>query len=198
MVYIFIGSTLVLTFFLIRNAVAESHYQSLQKDALYVSKDTRKAYQIRRIVFGIILAFFLAVLLIVIFDGRALRSARTIEEQAMTLIPPLCLSIGCILFTAVPHTPGKWIVLPEGIYIFNYDTIIFWKEIIGAKLLAQKKNTYITVTLVKGEGESLKQTNYPLLVSNEKATDIFHMIRDFVELEDKLRNQKRIKEQLQA
>lgn len=183
MIYLYILSTLLIAFFLIRNFVSESHFKARSKGALLVFTDERPIHRWSRIVFGVLLVLMLIILLVYLFTQKQL--------EVLYLSILICLCLCFALFSIVPYSSGRWLIEAEGIYIYNQDRFVPWAELIACRLQGQGKKTYLQLDLLKTESDRLKRGTYLLMIPADKARDTADMIRDFIVLEDKARAKRR-------
>lgn len=187
MIWFYISGTLLLTFFLLKNIHSTGEYKKYSKQALFVFDDTTKLHKASKIFF--IICFFIAlIMLLVSFFFLKVR-------EPDTLMINICLIIGCFLFGFFPFTPGRWVLAKEGIYVYNYNIFIPWGQMIGNQIIARKRKTFLMLSLKQLDGEHLKRTMYPLLIPSHQATDVSHMIRDFINLLEKKKYRKQLNEE---
>ena len=95
------------------------------------------------------------------------------------------------MMSLFPYSPARFIILEEGIFIYNYNTLVLWKELIQVKAQAGGRKSYLILTRSKQDSESLKQVRYSILVPASKLGQVQQMIREFINVEEKARLQSR-------
>ncbi len=183
MIYLYILSTLLIAFFLIRNCVSQGHYKARSSQALLVFDDTRRFHKISRIVFSVLFVLMIVILVVYLLTNPQL------DILHLSII--VCLILCFALFGFVPYTPGRWTVQEDGIYIYNQDRFIPYSELIACRLTGEGKKTYLQLDLLKTESDRLKKGTYLVMIPPEKARDTADMIREFIVLEDKARAKRR-------
>ena len=183
MIYLYILSTLLIAFFLIRNCVSQGHYKARSSQALLVFDDTRRFHKISRIVFSVLFVLMIVILVVYLLTNPQL------DILHLSII--VCLILCFALFGFVPYTPGRWTVQEDGIYIYNQDRLIPYSELIACRLTGEGKKTYLQLDLLKTESDRLKKGTYLVMIPPEKARDTADMIREFIVLEDKARAKRR-------
>ncbi|HCA34141.1 MAG TPA: hypothetical protein DEP00_03450 [Lachnospiraceae bacterium] len=185
--YLFCG--ILITFFLLRNIAAQVRFrefaarsrQETGSDRM-IFEDTRPVHKAGRIFWGLI---FILTLVMLIF------SAVNKNLSFNNLLVGLCVLSGSFMMSLFPYSPARFIILEEGIFIYNYNTLVLWKELIQVKAQAGGRKSYLILTRSKQDSESLKQVRYSILVPASKLGQVQQMIREFINVEEKARLQSR-------
>ncbi|MCF0135660.1 MAG: hypothetical protein HUJ69_04490 [Lachnospiraceae bacterium] len=179
MIWFSIICVLMVSFFLLKNIICLSSYKSYKEKAIFVFDDTRKSFKVSRIIFGILMAGLSLFTLISLF-----------MPWSFDLSGYLCL-IGliefCMLFSLFPYSQSRWVVTPEGIFVYNYNVFIKWSEMVSTHPVGDKKRSFLLIELLGSEGNKLKQTSYPVQLEAARVTEMQNMFREFIILEDKRR-----------
>ncbi len=183
MIWLNLAAALLLGFFLLRNIVADNTYRRYAKDGIFVFDDTRQSQKILKLVFRIILVLlFIYFLYVLIAGGMSF-------ELALGFV---CLFSGCILFGFFPYSQARWVLLENGIFLYNYNYLIPWEDMIRVRQFGEKYS-YLMIYLRASKADKLKRKQYPMMVlPGEKTADIQNMIRDFISVEDKRRFKRRM------
>ncbi|MBO6158868.1 MAG: hypothetical protein J6P72_06380 [Firmicutes bacterium] len=183
MTYIYIFSTLLIAFFLIRNCIAASHFKSRRASCIVCFDDTRKARRISRIAFITLFGLMLLFLAYCIFSRAGL--------NILQLSIVICLILCFALFGFVPYSSARWLVEKDGIYLYNQDRFIPWEELLSCRISGQGKKAYLQLDLIKTESDRLKKGTYMVQIPPDKARDTVDMIRDFINMENAARARRR-------
>ena len=183
MIIIYLLATLLIAFFLIKNIVAQGHFKARSQDALIVFDDERPIHRVSRIVFGVLFVLMIGMLLFYIFTTELL--------DILQLAILVCLILCFALFSFAPYSSWKWLVGPEGVYVYNQDRYIPYSEMIACRLVGEKKRSFLQIDLIRTDSDRLKKGTYLVQVTADKARDTADMIREFIQLEDKARARRR-------
>lgn len=187
MLYVLIILTLVVLYFLVRNLYSTYRYHQYKKEAIRVFDDTRRSHKVSRLIFGVIFVLVL---------GFSIYQYATAQLWDMsTQLSAICLLLLSALYAFVPYTHGRWVIVKDGIYLYNYNEFIPWSEMIAVSIFGNNKKAYLRIDLLREPGNRLKKGFYPMMVPGDQAEETRNMIRDFINLEEKER-QRRHKEHL--
>jgi hypothetical protein len=183
MIWLNLAATLLLGFFLLRNISADSAYKRHAKEGIFVFDDTRRSHQIFKTVFRVLLVLLIVYFFYVLFvDGMSFEIALGFAA----------LMFGCVLFGFFPYSQARWVVLENGIFLYNYNYLIPWEDMIRVKPFGEKYS-YLMVYLRASKADKLKKKQYPMMVlPGEKTVEMQNLIRDFIAVEDKRRHKRRM------
>jgi len=183
MIWLNLAAALLLGFFLLRNISADSAYRRCSKEGIFVFDDTRRSHRISKLVFRILLVLILVYFFYLLFTGSL---------SFEVILGFVCLVFGCVLFGFFPYTQARWVLLENGVFLYNYNYLIPWEDMIRVKQFGEKYS-YLMIYLRASRADKLKKTQYPMMVlPGEKTTDIQNMIREFIAVEDKRRFKRRM------
>lgn len=184
MVGIEIGALLLVMFFLLRNVAASLRYREMAAASRkmmgssdFVFDDTRISHKVFRVVCFILMVLVIAAMVYL--------NARRLLSVSM-LFSGLTVTAAAALFAFVPYTGYRWAVVPDGIFIYNYNTVVLWTEMISVRLLGAGRKAYLLLDLRKRDDEVLKKTTYPLLADVSRIQTARSLIRDFINANTKM------------
>lgn len=182
--WIYLAATLLIVFFLLRNIIADSNYRQQKKDGIFVFDDTRPSHKYSRI-------FFMVLGVLIAGVSIYLMAKRRIDFELIT--GAICLISGCILFAFFPYSQARWVLKEDGMFLYNYNIFLPWEDIINIKNIGQGKKSFLMIYLRESSKDALKKKNYPVMVlPAERTSEIHNMIREFIAVEDKRRNKRRL------
>lgn len=191
MVILTIIASIAFLFMLVRNINSSIEMKAYKDgshgEVLYVMEDTRIAVKVLRIV---------CLLLIVVVAGLFIMDITKYETlRDVDALLPVSLILGLLIFVVAPFSTSRWVMVQDGIYIYNTNLFVPWSQIITSGVSTRHKHTYITVQIKKEKGEFLKQPFQLLMVKPEDGERLSETIRAFVHALDKMRMLKRRKDE---
>ena len=156
-------------------------------EVLYVMEDNRTSVKVVRVI---------CIILILVVAGLYILDVTKYETLRDTdALLPASLILGLLIFVIAPFSTSRWVMVQDGIYVYNSNLFIPWSQMITTGVSTRGKNTYLTVQIKKDKSEFLKQAFQLLMVKPEDAERISETIRAFIHALDKMKMLKRRKDE---
>ena len=191
MVILTVIASILFMFILVRNINASIEMKAYKNGehgaVLYVMEETRVSVKIVRII---------CIILILVVVGLFIMDITQYETiQDLDPMLPISLVLGLLIFVIAPFSTSRWVMVQDGIYVYNSSLFIPWSQMITSGVSTRGKYTYLTVQIKKEKGEFLKQAFQLLMVKPEDGERLSDTIRAFVHALDKMKMLKRRKDE---
>ena len=191
MVILTVIASILFMFILVRNINASIEMRAYKKgehgEVLYVMEDSRVSVKVIRVI---------CIVLILIVAGLFILDITQYETlQDVDALLPISLVLGLSIFVFAPFSTSRWVMVQDGIFVYNSSLFIPWSQMITSGVSTRGKYTYLTVQIKKEKGEFLKQAFQLLMVKPEDSERLSDTIRAFVHALDKMKMLKRRKDE---